>query len=263
MKFVALALALLLAVGSQAASLQADAPSQLDQIRSAVDLYLTQLKDSANKALDNLDGTEYSTLKASLSERMDQMYNQIKEFQKTVSPITDNVVTTISDATADFRTTVMSDIEALRAKYEPEREKLKEIIERHIADYRAQIEPIITEYHTKHAAEMESLKVKLEPIVEQLRDKVAVNVEETKTALMPIVDAVRAKLSERLENLKALATPYVEEYKDKLTQSYNQAQTISNEEITALQEKIAPLAAEIKDKLKAIFEAITATVTKN
>ncbi|MGU1914717.1 hypothetical protein ACSESZ_29340, partial [Pseudomonas aeruginosa] len=74
---------------------------------------------------------------------------------------------------------------------------------------------------------------------------------------------VREKLSERLENLKTLAAPYVEEYKDKLTQSYNQAQTINMEELTALQEKIAPLAADIKDKFHAIFEAIAATVTKS
>lgn len=262
MKFVALALALL-AVGSHAAFLQADAPSQLDQIRSAVDLYLTQVKDGATKALDNLDGAEYSAIKTTLTERIDQLYTQIKELQKTVSPITDNVVATISDATADFRTAVTEDIEALKAKYEPERAKLREVIEKHIADYREQIEPIVTEYQTKHAAEMESLKAKVEPLVEQLKAKVAVNVEETKTAMMPIVEGVREKLSERLENLKTLAAPYVEEYKDKLTQSYNQAQTINMEELTALQEKIAPLAADIKDKFHAIFEAIAATVTKS
>ncbi|MEN3124196.1 hypothetical protein, partial [Janibacter sp. LM] len=108
MKFVALALALL-AVGSHAAFLQADAPSQLDQIRSAVDLYLTQVKDGATKALDNLDGAEYSAIKTTLTERIDQLYTQIKELQKTVSPITDNVVATISDATADFRTAVTED----------------------------------------------------------------------------------------------------------------------------------------------------------
>lgn len=90
MKFVALALAVLLAVGefkkqsfqnpgirctcltfffstvtlgSQAASLQADAPSQLAQIRSAIDVYMTQAKDGAIKALDQLDGTQYEEMK--------------------------------------------------------------------------------------------------------------------------------------------------------------------------------------------------------
>ena len=49
--------------GSHAASMQADAPSKLQHIRAAMDMYLVQVKDSANKALDQLDGTDYSDLK--------------------------------------------------------------------------------------------------------------------------------------------------------------------------------------------------------
>lgn len=32
-------------------------------MRAAMDLYMTQVKDSAKKALEQLDGTEYSELK--------------------------------------------------------------------------------------------------------------------------------------------------------------------------------------------------------
>lgn len=49
--------------GSHAASMQADAPSQLAHIRTVMDIYLVQVKDSAKKALDQLDGTDYSELK--------------------------------------------------------------------------------------------------------------------------------------------------------------------------------------------------------
>lgn len=49
--------------GSQAASLQADAPSQLAQIRSAADVYMTQVKQGLIKALDQLDDTPYQELK--------------------------------------------------------------------------------------------------------------------------------------------------------------------------------------------------------
>ncbi|WP_165453963.1 hypothetical protein, partial [Hyunsoonleella flava] len=100
MKFVALALALLLAVGSQAASLQADAPApptQLAHIRAAMDMYLTQVKDAATKALDGLDGTEYTELKLTLTGHLDNMYNQLKTLQASVSPMTDSVFTTIAD----------------------------------------------------------------------------------------------------------------------------------------------------------------------
>lgn len=50
-------------LGSQAASLQADAPSQLDQIRSAADVYMTQAKQGLIKALDQLDDSPYQELK--------------------------------------------------------------------------------------------------------------------------------------------------------------------------------------------------------
>lgn len=49
--------------GSQGAALQADAPSQLAHVRAAMDVYLTQVKDSAKRALDQLDDTEYKELK--------------------------------------------------------------------------------------------------------------------------------------------------------------------------------------------------------
>ncbi|GLD68053.1 apolipoprotein A-I-like protein [Lates japonicus] len=263
MKFVALALALLLAVGSHAASLQADAPSQLAHIRSAMDVYLTQVKESAQRALAQLDDTEYRELKAALTQRLDEMHNNIKALQAQVSPVTDNIVATISDATADLRTSIVNDIEVLKTEIEPMRANLRDVVNKHIEEYRAQMEPIINEYYAKHTAEMDALRTKLEPVVEELRTKVATNVEETKTALMPIVESVRAKLSERLEALKAMATPYVEEYKEQLKQAYGQAQNINAEDLKSLREKIAPLAEEVKLKLQAIFETIAATVTKN
>ncbi|XP_034459733.1 apolipoprotein A-Ib [Hippoglossus hippoglossus] len=263
MKFVALALALLLAVGSHAASMQADAPNQLQHVRSLMEMYMTQLKDSANKVLDQLDNTEYSALKVSLSHRLDEAYVQIKALQTSVSPITDNVFTTIAEATADFRASVDADIKALKADIEPKRVELRRVITEHIEEYRRQLEPIIKDYHTKHSADMEALKIKLEPVVEAMKTSVAANVEETKTALMPILESVRAKLSERLENLKEMATPYVEEYKDQLKSAYSQAQAVNPEDITALREKIAPMAEEVKAKVQEMFEAIAAAFNKS
>ncbi|KAF3847894.1 hypothetical protein F7725_020922 [Dissostichus mawsoni] len=207
MKFVALALALVLAVGSHAASMQADAPSQLQHIRAAMDMYLVQVKDSANKALDQLDGTEYKDLKVGLSQRLDAMFTQIKSLQVSMAPVTDGVVGTLSETTSGIRASIMADIDSLKIDLEPKRVALKEVIDRHIADYRTRMEPIIQEYAAKHTAEMESLKARMDPIVADLTAKIVSNVEETKTAMMPIVDAVRAKLSERLEELKTMATP--------------------------------------------------------
>ncbi|AWO99325.1 Apolipoprotein AI isoform 6 [Scophthalmus maximus] len=263
MKFVALTLALLLAVGSQAASLQADAPSQLEHARVVMDLYLTQVKESAKKALDQLDDTEYKTLKESMSLRLDDLHAQIKVLQGAVSPVTDSVVSTIVDATADFQASVINDINTLKAELEPKRLELKEVLENHIADYRLQLEPIIKEYFEKHTTEMEALKIRLEPIVEQMRAKVATNVEETKAVLMPMVESVRSKLTERLDSLRQIVSPYVDEYKEQLKKAYGQAQSISPEDIQALKDKVTPMAEDIKVQLTSIFEAVSALFNKS
>ncbi|XP_026155183.1 apolipoprotein A-I-like [Mastacembelus armatus] len=263
MKFVALALALLLAVGSQAASLQADAPSSLAHARAAVDVYLIQAKESVNNALAQLDDAEYKELKTKISQGLDNLHTQIKTLQGSVSPITDNVVSTIADATADFRASVMADIESVKAELQPKYTKLREVIDKHLEEYRTTLDPIVTEYYTKHMAEMETLKTKLEPVLEDLRTKMTTNIEETKTALMPIVETTRAKIQARLENLREMINPYVEEYKEQVKQAVSQAQAVSTDDLTAMREKIAPLAEEIKNKFQSIFEIISAAYAKS
>jgi len=261
MKFVALALALLMAVGSHAAV--AEAPNHLQHARTLMDMYMTQVKDSAHKVLDQLDQTEYRDLKASLSQRLDDTYAQIKALQTSVAPISDSIVSTIADATAEFRASVDADMAALKVELEPKRVELKRVITEHIEEYRRQLEPIIKDYHTKHSADMEALKIRLEPVVESMKTKVAANVEETKTALMPILESVRAKLSERLENLKDMATPYVEEYKDQMQQAMSKARSVQAEDVDALRQKIAPMAEDVKAKVQEMFETIAATFTKS
>merc|ERR1712180_319556 len=237
MKFVALALALLLAVGSQGASLQSDAPSQLAHARAALDVYLTQVKESAKRALGQLDDTEYKEFKEQVSQRLEDMHTQIKTLQASVSPVTDGIVKTISDATAGFRASVEADLETLKTELEPKRVALKEVLDKHIQEYSAVLEPIIAEHYAKHTADMEALKTKLEPVVE----------------------AVRTKISERLEELKNMAKPYVDEYKDQLKQAYEQAQGVKTEDLTALKEKIAPLAEDVKTKLQMMMEIVIAS----
>lgn len=67
--FVSLLLCLLhfslapISPGSWAAPQQADVPTQLQQARSVVAVYVNQVRDSANKALDHLDDTEYREYK--------------------------------------------------------------------------------------------------------------------------------------------------------------------------------------------------------
>lgn len=202
------------------------------------------------------------SLRNILTNRLDELHSQIKALQGSVAPVTDSVVSTIADATADFRASVVADIESLKAKLEPERAKLKDVVDRHVEEYRTLMEPILREYYAKHTAEMESLRAKLEPLLESLQTKMATNVEETKSILMPMVETVRAKLGERLENLKALVSPHVEEYKEQLKQVYNQAQNVRMDDVAAMRAEIDPMVEDVRGKLQAIFERIAATFNK-
>lgn len=224
---------------------------------------MNQVKDSAKKALDQLDNTEYTALKESLAGRLDETYQQIKVLQSAVSPVTDSVVSTIAEATADFRNSVIDDINTLKVDLEPKRVALQEVLDRHIEQYRLALGPIINEYSRKSTANMEAMKAELEPIVEEMRAKVAVNVEETKAALIDIVEAVRAKFGERLESLRLTVSPYVEEYKEQMKQAYNQAQSIKPEDLAALKEKITPMAEDIKAKITAIANSVADLFSKN
>ncbi|KAM8768923.1 apolipoprotein A-I [Acanthopagrus schlegelii] len=260
MKFAALALALLLAVGSHAASMQADAPSQLEHARAVMDVYLTQVKDMSLRAVNQLDDPQYAEFKTNLAQRIEEMYNQIKTLQASVSPMTDSFYSTVMEVTRDTRESLNADLDALKTSLGPQQEQLKEVIERHINDYRTLLTPIYNDYKTKHDEEMAALKTKLEPVLEELRTKIQTNVEETKGVLMPMVETVRSKVTERLENLREVVQPYVQEYKEQMKQMYDQAQNVDTD---ALKAKITPLVDEIKVKVNAIFEIIAASVTKN
>ncbi|KAM9812326.1 apolipoprotein A-Ib [Syngnathus typhle] len=259
MKFVALAITLLLAVGCQAASLQADAPSSLAHARAVVDVYLTQMKESVKNALGHLDDTEYKEFKDVISLRLDDLHLQLKTVQESVAPVTDGVVATLSDVTQTFRDNVKKDVDALEVQLAPYKTKLNEVVNKHIEEYRALLEPVITEYQAQHDAQMNVLKAKLEPIVEDLRNKISVNVEETKTALVPIIEAVRTKVDARLVELREMIGPYVGEYKDQIGKAYAHARSIKAEDLTALREKINPLVEDVKTKLQTIFQNIFQT----
>ncbi|KAM6987436.1 apolipoprotein A-I-like [Tautogolabrus adspersus] len=259
MKFVALALTLVFAVGSQAASLPADASQYLANIRSVMDVYLNQLKDSTIKALEQIDDP---TLKAQLVQRVDNMHTQIKTAQSAVAPMTDTVVATALEGTADFRQKINADVEALKAQLVPLRANLDTVVNKHLEDYKTMLGPILDDYSTRHTAEMEALKAKLEPLIPQLKTKIQENVEETKAAMMPILDAVRDKVTGWVEGAKAIADPYVEEYRDKMKDVATQLQGITRDDMVALNTKVTPLAQEVMAKLNEIMETVAGTLMK-
>ncbi|XP_029965181.1 LOW QUALITY PROTEIN: apolipoprotein A-I-like [Salarias fasciatus] len=263
MKFVALALALFLAVGSQAASLQADAPSQLDHFRAVADVYAEQVREGAKRALEKLEGTQYSELKPIISQRIDDFHSQLKAAQQSIAPMTDNFVKTIADATVDVRASVQAEFDTLKAEIEAKRDQLRPILEKHFDEYRVELEPILKEYVDKHNADIESHELRLQPVVESLRHQGG-NQSGRDQNCNPAHRGVTSALGslDRLEGLKAVVGPYVDEYKDQLAAAYSRAQSVDRAQLEQLREKIAPLAADIKVKVQAMFEAIVAASTR-
>lgn len=198
-----------------------------------------------------------------LTQRVDDIHSQIKTLQGSVSPITDSVVSTISEATSDLRTNIQNDFKTLQDETAAQREKLRAVVEQHINEYRTMLQPIVSEYQAKHKEEMDALKLKLDPVMEELHKKIAVNVEETKGALMPIVEKVHTKLAEYVEQIKAVVTPYVNEYKEELRDTYNRAMSLSSDDLNAMRSKIDPIVEEIKEKVGAIGQIVTSTFSKN
>ncbi|NP_001117135.1 apolipoprotein A-I precursor [Salmo salar] len=234
MKFLVLALTILLAAGTQAFPMQADAPSQLEHVKAALNMYIAQVKLTAQRSIDLLDDTEYKEYKMQLSQSLDNLQQFADSTSKSWPP-TPRSSAPSCDATATVRAEVMKDVEDVRTQLEPKRAELTEVLNKHIDEYRKKLEPLIKQHIELRRTEMDAFRAKIDPVVEEMRAKVAVNVEETKTKLMPIVEIVRAKLTERLEELRTLAAPYAEEYKEQMFKAVGE-----------VREKVAPLSEDFK-----------------
>uniref|UniRef100_W5MGL6 Apolipoprotein A-Ib n=2 Tax=Lepisosteus oculatus TaxID=7918 RepID=W5MGL6_LEPOC len=258
MKFVALTLALLFA-GAQARFLwQADAPpSQLEQVRQALTLYAAQVHETAKKAIEQLEGTEFGQqYKLQLSQSLDSLQSYSKQASETLRPYGDVVSSTVLEATKTFRERLMADLEDLRKQVEPHREEVRKTLQAHLDQYREKLEPIFQEELKKGQERIEELKKKVEPVAEELREKVKANVEEMKTKLTPIVEAVRAKLTERLEELRKVAAPYAEEYRSKLGDAVSEVREKVGPMAQNLREKLEPYKEDLSAKLSALWETL-------
>ncbi|XP_056141402.1 apolipoprotein A-I [Lampris incognitus] len=260
MKFLACALTLLLAVGSQARAVQNDAPSSLEQVRAATMLYMNQVKESAQRTLDHLDGTDFAQYKMKLSESLNNLHTYVQTSSHTLTPYGETVSAQLTEMTAQVRGKVMADIDELRIQLEPKREELQRVVQQHIEEYRAKMEPIFNDYMTKSQEEVEALKTKLQPLMEEMRGQVAVNVEETKAKLMPMVETVRSRLNERLEELRSLANPYVAEYKEQLTSIAGDLKDTISPHTQNLQTMLEPYMEDLKTKVMSLYERIAQAI---
>jgi len=233
MKFVALALTLLLAVGSHAASLQADAPTPLDQMRSGAIASLRQLLDATKKSLDHVDDPGFTEQRDQIKQHIDSTMEKILALQQTVAPYTDSLYAQVESCITDLRT-----------RMEPHTAKLGEVLKKHMEDYRTKFNEITSE----HRAEVEELKNKMAPKTQELSTLIETNLEETKSALLPILNILSEKINEGMTSAKEAIEPYIQEYKDQFS---TVIESMKQDGGSDLQARFQPVLEEIKAKAAA------------
>merc|ERR1711970_156242 len=190
MKLLACALTLLLAVGSQAFAIQSDAPSQLEHVQAAVTMYLNQVKDSAQRALDHLDGTEYAEYKVKLSESMDKRQELHEVLQR--------------------------HSEEYRAKLEPIIQEYMTQSQKEVDTLRAKLQPVVDEMRAKMEANVEETKAKLVPMIEAVRTKLTDRLEELKNMATPYVEEYKEQLTKAVGEVKDKTTPHTQDMQTRL-----------------------------------------------
>ncbi|KAL7851492.1 hypothetical protein AOLI_G00218480 [Acnodon oligacanthus] len=254
MKFVALALAILLAAGCQARSMQADVPTQYEQIRSAVVTYLGQVKETAQKAIDRLDDAEYKEVKDRLTLSLTRIENFLEYASESLKPVRETFGPQLLESFSGLLEKAEKDVEELHTELEPKREALREVVKKHIDEYRAKLEPLLKEYAEKNREQMEYFRGKFEPVLKEMRELIKTNVEETKSKLTPIVEVLVNKGRERLKDLKQAIDPYIQEYREQAGSSLTNLR--NQYESGELQKKISGLIEEVRPQLEKIAESV-------
>ncbi|KAG1935486.1 apolipoprotein A-Ib [Pimephales promelas] len=255
MRFVALALTVLLA-GCQARFLADEAPSQLDHLKTGLQVYADQLKQSAHKALVHLDGTEFKDYKEFLGQSVDNLHSYFHQIFQIITPVGSQLLEVAGPA----QVRLTKDMEDLRKQLAPKREELRAVLEKHFEDYRDILKPFLDDYMVKQREHMEEVRTKLEPVIQSLTEKIPPNWEETKTKLMPIIEIVREKLTEQLQDVKTHLEPYVQEYKDQMEKrALEFRESVRSGE---LRKRMTDLGAEVKPHFEGIFAALQKSLSK-
>ncbi|MGG6505498.1 UNVERIFIED_CONTAM: hypothetical protein C4U49_11870 [Clostridioides difficile] len=130
------------------------------------------------------------------------------------------------------------------------------MVNNHIEEYKALLQPHLDEYTKKHEADVAAWKEKLKPVMTELQEKIDKNVEETKSKLMPIIEKIRGKITERVMAVKEMVEPYVQDYKDQMKTYYDQASTLKETNFDEVREKLMPHLTAVKDNLSKLAEEV-------
>lgn len=192
-----------------------------------------------------------------VNSRLDLMYDQIKTWQKSVSPMTDGFVETVAEATAEFRQSIQTDFENLKDELKPMGDQLMGVVKKNTDYYHTEIQKILEEFRPQQEAQMAVLKTRLEPVLANIET----HAEETKEAMIPIINKIHEKVGQQLEEVRKIAKPYMDEYREHAKHLYNHAKSVSQEDIMAVKAQLDPLLEDVRVKFQQMIEILTAAAT--
>jgi len=236
MRFVVLALAVVLAIGADAAS--------LDAARDTVRQRLTSAKASLDRILDQFDGTDMAEYKAPLKEKLAAVESYLQVAQESMAPRSDAMFAQVMDSTKDFRDSVSADVTSLQAQLDPKVAALRGVVEQHIKEYVATVKDVLSMQMTKQSELMTEMQPKWGPVLTKLRGDIATNWEETRDKLRQINDNIAEYVSKYAQMAQTIATPYVQEFRDQAAQGISKARTADTKVVeTKVKELIDALQA--------------------
>jgi len=238
MRFVVLALAALLAIGAESAS--------LDVARENVKQRLTVVKASLDRILDNFDGTELAEYKAPIKAKLDAVQTYLQAAQESMAPRSDAMYTQVMESTKDFRETVSADMTAMQADLEPKVAALKDVLDQHLKEYMATVKDVLATHMNKQNALITEMQPQWDPVLTKVRGDIATNWEETKEKLRAINDKIAEYASKYAQMTHSMVAPYISEFRDQAVQGINKAREADTKAVEA--------------KLRELFDAVQAMI---
>ncbi|XP_055963671.1 apolipoprotein A-I [Sorex fumeus] len=247
MKAVVLTLAVLFLTGSQARHLLQldDAQSYWDRFRDLAGVYAESLKDTSRDQVAQLEASGLAKqLNLKLLDNFDTMSSSLGKLQEQVSPVAQELLSTLEKETADLRASVNKDLDLVKEKVQPYLEEFQKKVQEEVEVYRQKVEPINAELREGTRQKLQEWQAKLVPVGENLRDRLRAQVEALRLQLGPYSDDLRRAVVQRMEALKENSGALADYH------------TKASEQLSALRDRTKPALDDLMVGLLPVWENI-------
>ncbi|XP_075892113.1 uncharacterized protein LOC142895163 [Nelusetta ayraudi] len=236
MKFAVLALTLLLAVASQAATVPEE-PSDIQQRFTGFKSMVAQVKGVLDRTIAASPDAEQLQTPSALSDGLGMLLAQLQEHEE-------GIVASIS--AGHEMVSQMTGAGELSGELDAAVGNLDGIFRAHLAEYNILLKPIVADFKKMS----EGFRDLAAPKIASLRDEFRTNAEETLNALGPVVRTVLKMVA----NFRDSVSVYVDEYKRNMEGVQTMYESLSEAEKLKRKKEIEAIANDIVLKIQKIYE---------